>query len=207
MNTIQHWKSIIKDWDTFVSYPGIYSFILYSPLDKNMIKFFSDQDCWNYLDRISTDRCLNFIIAETKPGFPTWFESPEETDEPDEFYEIADAFDINEDQIPCLIFFRNIDSRLEERVVWEIGRTANLQELRMNFDKIYKLIDRPDHSKEHEKERKKIFSNFKRASWGQKVVKKIKKSGKWVGRETIRAFIKETYDRLERKGPIPDIKY
>ncbi len=199
MNTIQHWKTIIDHWAEFEPYPSIYSFILYSPLDKNMIKFFSNSECWGYLDGMSTNRCLNFIIAETRPGFPNWNDSIEENYEPPEFYETADAFGIKEDKIPCLIFFRDIESRLEERIVYSIDRNANPKELRGIFDKIYTKIERQDHINDKEKreeQKEKIFSKFKRASWGKRVVKWVKQTGRWVGQETIKSFISEIFDRL-----------
>ncbi len=205
MNTIRHWKEILEYWDReFESYSSIYSIILYSPMDKNLIKFFSDNDCWAYLDQLSTNKCLNFIIAETKPGFPTWYEVPHnENLSPPEFSMTADAFGIDNDQIPCLIFFRDIESRLEERVVCEIERDANIDELRKIFDELYNKIERVDYIKDKEERKKQrgiTFSNFRKNYRGKKVgnmfSKKVKKFTKWVGEKTIAAVISELFDRL-----------
>ncbi len=197
MNTIQHWKTIIDNWELYEEYPSIYSFILFSPLDKNMIEYFSNFEYWSYLDGISTNRCLNFIIADANPEFPNWSNLIDENYEPPKFYEIADAFGIDEDQIPCLIFFRDIESRLKERIVYSIDRYVDPQGLRMIFDKIYKKIERQDviyDGVSRKRQREKAYSDFKKALRGEKVVKWIRKAGKWIGKETIKALVKETFE-------------
>lgn len=151
MRFIPHWLHLVEYWYEYEDSPAIFAFILYSPADRVLSKYFATPEYWDDLHYLSGDNALIFII-EKPPlerfadiygdrGYYKYGAEDRVTFNQFEIYEIARLFNIKPDQIPCIVFFTDIEEK-EEILIYKfkIEKETSFEDIRDFFRQIIKPI-------------------------------------------------------------------
>jgi len=123
MEPVINMQSILDSWEKYYKkYSGLYAFLLYSQVDRDFSRYIRTVDYWNDLHVMSTDKCLIFVFEEPEEDLQFWSFVLDEDENslvdeqyktrPYSFqniYKIVDEFKIPYKELPCIVFFKDLE--------------------------------------------------------------------------------------------------
>lgn len=161
MNPIRNLRDVKENWRVFEErWKALYAFFLYTDEDKNIARYVREH--FNELDKLSGPDCLVFLIEKPPTGFRgidevinyrkneketlfflTSLHSEKKSSDGSfydkaEVYEIARNFEIDYTDIPCIVFFRDINDK--KLLIYRLDNSWSDERLTREFRELFAFI-------------------------------------------------------------------
>ncbi|WP_430883322.1 hypothetical protein [Fusibacter sp. JL216-2] len=205
MNPIRSIEEVIENWHVFENkWHTLYAFALYTREDKNIAQYI--REYFMEMDRLSGNDCLIFVIEKPPSSWSEEAKTREywsDVHQPEELwsgyydvmpydssqvYDLARKIGLKYRNIPCLVFFKDINDR--EYITYAIDTSWSQSKITLELRKLFSKLSDSD-NRVNASDKDVLWENLRKyvAFHNRKVEKNYREDFQYEPREEIQKLV------------------